>query len=52
MSTNQNPLNLKRGTCKYFGGKRRKNTFFNCIFGLYPYRFTQISSVGTHWIHD
>jgi hypothetical protein len=29
-----------------FGGKERK-LFFNCIFDLSPYRFTQISSVGT-----
>ena len=32
---------------KYFWRERKKNTFFNCIFDLSPYRFTQISSVGT-----
>jgi hypothetical protein len=30
-----------------FGGKGRK-LFFNRIFDLSPYRFTQISSVGTY----
>jgi hypothetical protein len=33
-----------------FGGKEKKNFFFNHIFDLSPYRFTQISSVGTHWM--
>jgi len=33
-----------------FGGKKKKNTFFHCIFGLSPYRFTQISSVVTVWM--
>jgi len=30
-----------------FGWKRRKLLFFNCIFGLSPYMFTQILSVDT-----
>jgi hypothetical protein len=35
-----------------FGGKGRKLLFFNCIFDLSPYRFTQISSVGTRWMQN
>jgi hypothetical protein len=35
-----------------FGGKGRKLFFFNRIFNLHPYRFTQISSVGTHWTRN
>jgi hypothetical protein len=34
-----------------FQRERKKTTFFNRIFNLSPYRFTQISSVGTHWMH-
>jgi len=32
-----------------FGGKGKKSLFFSHSFDLCPYRFTQISSVGTHW---
>jgi hypothetical protein len=32
-----------------FGGKERKH-LINHIFDLYPYTFTQISSVGTCWM--
>jgi len=34
-----------------FGGKG-KQQFLNRIFDLFSYRFTQISSVGTRWMHN
>jgi hypothetical protein len=35
-----------------FGEKEIKLLFLYPIFGLSPYKFTQISSVGTHWMHN
>jgi hypothetical protein len=37
---------------KYFWRKKNKCTFLNYIFDLSPYRFTQISSVVTRWMHN
>jgi hypothetical protein len=31
---------------------RKENYFFNRIFDLSHYRFNQISSVGTRWMHN
>jgi hypothetical protein len=33
-------------------GKEKKSTFLNHIMDLSPYSFTQISSVGTRWMHN
>jgi hypothetical protein len=33
-----------------FQRKRKKTIFFNNIFNVSPYIFTQIASVGTRWM--
>ena len=33
-------------------GKRKKTAFSYRIFGISPYRFTQISILGTHWMQN
>jgi hypothetical protein len=35
-----------------FQKERKKTTYFNRFFYLSPYRFTQISSVGTRWMQN
>ena len=46
-------FNHKGKICKNkWREKKKKNNFHYRIFGIFPYSFTQISSLDTRWMHN